>query len=351
MPDITVASGDSFDGGVTVINSQVQGIHLSAAVGVRVSKCVVAASGICSAVPDITFAFSNNSGRMYRIIDSQMKSDSAIATSNVGVNVRRCISAIRVICVPPRVVIAGYSRGITSGTVINSEVQGIHLSAVVGVRVSRCVVAASGICSAVPDITFAFSNNSGRMYRIIDSQVQGDSAVAAPLVGTGKEVCQNIGAFSDICVLIPREAVAGDSHGIAGAAVIDSKQKRVCAEMVFTAFRVCGFVPSSAVAHGECCGGAVVDSQLECCHAVATCGVEACECRSVSAFVVLHTMPDKAVASGDSFDGEITTIDGKMESIHLCAAVCIGVSIGVVTAGGVYSCIPSEAVASCFSSS
>ena len=163
---------------------------------------------------------------MHRIIDSQMQSNRTVATPLVGTSkeMRQQICAFCDICVLiPREAVAGYSCGIARVTVINSQMQRIYLSAAIIVSMSKCVVARRSVGSAVPGVGLASCLSSSSMYRIVDDQMQSNRRIATPLVSTSKEMRQQICAFCDICVLIPSKALASNSHGIAGAAVIDSQ--------------------------------------------------------------------------------------------------------------------------------
>ena len=86
----------------------------------------------------------------------------------------------------------------------------------------RQVVAAGSDVSMLVPVEGVAGNGGGvARVAVVDGQVQGYHAVAAARVREGMR--QVVAAGGDVSMLVPVEAVAGNSSGIARAAIVDGQ--------------------------------------------------------------------------------------------------------------------------------
>ena len=206
-----------------IVDGEVEGIDLCAAVGIFVAVCVGVALVVGLAItvcPLVAAASRFGSGSVCWIVDGEVEGDDGVATVGTAVLngegrfvgafvVRRAINpgvgAASLLLVNAR-------RGIVDG-----QVQGIDLRAAVGVFVAVGVGAALGVGCAVPRVAAASRFGDGCVGRIVDGKVEGID-LRAPVVvfvavevvsafGVGYAINPSEGAASRLLVKDPRGLV------------------------------------------------------------------------------------------------------------------------------------------------
>ena len=122
--------------------------------------------------------------------------------------------------------VAGKGGGVSSIAVTDGEVQGHHGVAAADICESMCErLGRLGDASMlIPVVAVAGKGGGVAGVAVADGEVQGHHGVAAADIREGMR--ERLGGLGDIRVLVPVEAVAGESGGVAGVAVSDGEVQR-----------------------------------------------------------------------------------------------------------------------------
>ncbi len=175
VPDVVVADIDGHGGVRREVDGEVEGIDLRAAVCIGMLVSVGSGLGVGKTVakrPGVCLALDDGDGRMVRVIDGEVEGIDLRAA--VGVGMREGVAAgIGVGGPVPDVRLACAVRERRVYRVEDGEVEGVHLRATVVIDVRVGVVAGTGVGGPVPGVGLALGDDGGYMVRVADVKVQG----------------------------------------------------------------------------------------------------------------------------------------------------------------------------------
>ena len=344
-------------GGVTavaVVDGQVQGVDLGAAVVVEVAVLVVAADTVLGVVPGVAVASHHSLGLVDRVVDGQAEGSDAVTA--VAAEGGVLIAATNGVChVVPLVADAGLGLDRGADGLLDGEVQGHGAVAAVDILEGLAVGAGGGVRDLVPGVADAGSVVEAGGDRLVDGEVHRHGAVAAVqrLEGLG-EVAAGI-----VVAAVPDEVVAGGSVKAGLNAVVDGEVQRDDGAAVLAGNGIGGsaeLAGALVVGHTVDPGEAVAghdglhtaarrgDGQLEGGDAVAAVAARG-GVAVVAALIVGHAVPLIAVAGGGGDGGRDRLLDGERQGHGAVAAVAAGELLAVGTRGGVLHIVPGVAAA------
>ena len=150
------------------------------------------------------------------VVNRQVQGDRGVATVDVGEDLVIFTSG-SIGGIIPRVRIASGGRELVELSVIDRQVQGDSGVAAVPVGEMLNVIIGNRINRIIPGETIANRSVYDRSFSVVDGQVQGDHTVAAGSVDEG--VRERVAGGGDAGVLVPVEAVASHSGGVASVAM------------------------------------------------------------------------------------------------------------------------------------
>ena len=175
-------------------------------------------------VPVETVAANSGGVTCVAVVDGQVQGDHTVTTIRIRECVRQVVAAGGdVSMLVPVEAVAGNGGRVARAAMVDGQVQGYHAIAAARVREGmRQVVAAGGDVSMLVPVE-AVAGNGGRVARaaMVDGQVQGYHAIAAARVREGMR--QVVAAGGDVSMLVPVEAVAGNSGRVARVAIVDGQ--------------------------------------------------------------------------------------------------------------------------------
>ena len=251
--------------------------------------------------------------------------------------------------------LASHGSGVAGGGVVDGEVQrhGAVAAGNVGEDVRRGDGRSLGVGHTVPLEAFASHGGGVTGGGVVDGEVQRHGAVAAG--DGGEHMRQGLGGGGDAGVLVPVEALAGRSDGVAGGAVVHGEDQRDDAVTavgggegltVGATLGVDAVVPLVAVAGDGVEGGGdrLLDGEAQRHGAVAA--VDIAEgLRVGTRSGVLDLVPGVADAGGVEEAGGDRLVDGEVHR-HGAVAAADGIQgLGVVAAVVIVAAFPDEVVA------
>ena len=205
-----------------IVDGQVQSIDLCATVSIGVTVEVVSAFGVGFTVavrPCVGLAGRGRERGVHRVVDGEVQGIDLRAAVSIGVDVG-VVAAYRVglcgsIHTGPYVGLAGRGRDCRMHRIVDGEVQGIDLRATVSIGVAVGVVAAFvvGLCGSVhtdPGVGLAGRGRDCRMNGIVDGEVQGIDLRATVSIGVA------VGVVAAFVVGLCGSVHTGPGVGLAG---------------------------------------------------------------------------------------------------------------------------------------
>ena len=305
-PSVGLASLAGDSGVRRVVNGQVQGVHLRAVVGVGMRIGGVGAGGIGLAVavrPGVGLAGLAGDGGVCRIMDSQVQ----------GVHLRAVVSIVMwvggvgaggiglAVAVRPGIGLASLAGDCGMRRIVDGEVQGVHLGAIVDIGMQIGGVGAGGVGLAVavcPGVALAGLAGDSGVRGVVDSQVQSIHlrAVVSIVMRVGGVGAGGVGLAVAVSPGIGLTSLAGDG-GV--RRIMDSQVQGVHLRAVVSIGMRIGGVGAGGI------------------------GLTVAVCPSVGL----------AGLAGDC--GMRRVVNGQVQGVHLRAVVGVGMRIGGVGAGGI----------------
>ena len=325
---------------------------------------VVARTHVVHAMPVVTGSAVGDVNRFFRlggVVDGEMESDDAIATSSVGGCEGRIAYRSGVgYAIDPSVGVTSGNGLNRSGRCIDGEVHGNNAVAALSGLVVVDVGTRFSVGDTVPSISGASSSVEGLLNAVIDGEVEGESAGAVVSVSIFVDI-----ETRDVVGLVgtvgPGVGVASGSRFNTGGAVVDGEVHRnnTVATLSGGAMPYSGgangvgsTVPSVGFASrfGDVVAYRVVDGEVEGNNAIATNVVQTSEGSGVViSGVGLTIHPSVAVASGFNINAGGGVLDGEVERYNAVATIGSSTIVGVDTRLGVgeaSAVSPSVAIAS-----
>ena len=216
IPRVRIASGGRELVELSVIDRQVHGDGAVAAVPVGEHLRIITRSGIYSIIPGKAVTNNRVESGSFGVIHCQMQGDGGVTTVPVG-EMLNVIIRNRINRIVPSETVANRSVESEGFGVIDRQVQGDGGVAAVPVGEMLNVIIGNRINRIIPGETIANRSVYDRSFSVVDGQVQGDHTVAAGSVDEG--VRERVAGGGDAGVLVPVEAVASHSGGVASVAM------------------------------------------------------------------------------------------------------------------------------------
>ena len=209
-----------------VVNSQVQRIHLRAAVGIRMTVEVVAAIrddsvSATNPFPSVALTILNREGRVHRVVDRQVQR----IHLRTAVGILMAVEVVTTLrddsigaAFPfPSVALTFLNREGSVHRIVDRQVQGIHLRAAMSIQMAVGVVAACGVSLTVticPSIASASLNREGSVLWFVNRQSQCNHGIASRRIGqrVGRVRSGRLG----VSVTVPGEGFAGGGCSVTG---------------------------------------------------------------------------------------------------------------------------------------
>ena len=159
--------------------------------------------------------------------------------------------------------------------------------------------------------------------------MQRNRAIATHSISTNKHVRQHFCAFRYFCGTIPSKTVACHSKGVTSSRVIDGQMQRhsaIASRNVPCSKRISRHLcassirqtidPSIRIASGNSCitNSRVINRQMQCHHAVTTCGVGEGVRSGIRAIRVIRVPPCKRVTSHNRCITSRAVVNGEVKS-------------------------------------
>ena len=227
VPVVAFACGGGKLAGGGIIDGEVKGVDLCAAVAVGVRVIVGARSVVGLAIaagPGVGVVGGYRGGLVDGVVDGEVQVDDGVAALSVSQGEGRFICALGVgDAVDPGEGVAGYARVNAGVGVVDRQVQGVRAGATRGVGVVIREGAGSSVWCVVPCVAFACGQGFGIVCAVVDGQVQGDNAVSSVHIMVGPLVVPRLG----VCPAVPVVAFACGGGKLAGGGVIDGEVKGI----------------------------------------------------------------------------------------------------------------------------
>ena len=164
---------------------------------------------------------------MRAVVDGEMEGNGAVGVVN-SLEMLHIITAGGVNRVVPSVGFASSGIELVGCGIVDSEMEGVHLSTSVVIQMAVNVVSGSGVCLTVsirPSVGVVSGYREGLVSRFVDSEMQSHHAVTA--VGGLKRNGGLVGAFGISDTVYPSVAVAGGLLVGARGGLVDAQGNRL----------------------------------------------------------------------------------------------------------------------------
>ena len=212
IPSIALACGIRNSGVFGGVDGQVKGIHLGATVGICMSVEISAAVGDCGVAsanpaPDVALALCHSKDIVHRVVDGEVEGVHLSATVGICMSVE--ISAavgdgdVSSACLVPGVCLAGNLSVMLVDRVVDGEVEGVSTGTILTIVVMMDIGSALGVgltCSSSPGVCLAFGDGGCIVRTIVDGQVQGINLDAVVAVYGVHVITADIVSLSSPCV-------------------------------------------------------------------------------------------------------------------------------------------------------